>query len=310
MTGEAAAPRPGLHTVLHGPYGLRAGWRILGYLLLFAGAGVVLASMAAAIGGRVAALASFPVMLGSSVLAGWGMLMLVDRRSPGALGFALDPAGIRDSVVGLGVGGAMLGAAVLLLAVASMARWVADDGTVPEYVAALATSFVFFAVAAAAEEAVFRGYAFQALVQGVGVWPATVASSALFAYLHAGNPNVTWGALANIFLAGVMLAVAYLRTRSLWFATAVHVGWNWTMASLLDFPVSGLPSRAPLYTAVETGPDWITGGSFGPEAGIAASLTIILGTVWMWRTRWIGESPRMRALRPLVDDVAGPEARP
>jgi uncharacterized protein len=38
--------------------------------------------------------------------------------------------------------------------------------------------------------------------------------------------------LANIFLAGVMLAVAYLRTRSLWFATGVHLGWNWTMATL------------------------------------------------------------------------------
>lgn len=309
MTPEAAAARSGLHTVLYGPYGLRAGWRILGYLLLSAGVGVMLASIAAAIGGKVAALASFPVMLGSAILAGWGMLALVDRRRPGALGFALDPAAVKDSAAGLGIGGAMLGAAVLLLAVASMARWVADDGTVSEYVAALATSFVFFAVAAAAEEAVFRGYAFQALVQGVGVWPATLASSALFAYLHAGNPNVTPGALANIFLAGVMLAVAYLRTRSLWFATAVHLGWNWTMASLLDFPVSGLVRDMPLYTARETGPDWVTGGSFGPEAGIAASLTILLGTVWMWRTRLIGESPRMRALRPLVDDVTGAEAR-
>jgi membrane protease YdiL (CAAX protease family) len=310
VTGEAAAPRSGLHTVLYGPYGLRAGWRILGYLLLSAGTGVVLGSIAGAIGGKVAALAGFPVMLGSAVLAGWGMLALVDRRRPGALGFALDPAGIKDSAAGLGIGGAMLGAAVALLAVASMARWVADDGTVSEYVAALATSFVFFAVAAAAEEAVFRGYAFQALVQGVGVWPATLGSSALFAYIHAGNPNVTPGALANIFLAGVMLAVAYLRTRSLWFATAVHLGWNWTMASLLDFPVSGLVRDMPLYTARETGPDWVTGGSFGPEAGIAASLTIVLGAVWMWRTRLIGESPRMRALRPLVDDVTGAEARP
>ena len=309
MTQDAAA-RPGLHTVLYGPYGLRAGWRILGYLLLSAGLGVMLSSTAAAIGGRIGEVATFPVLLGSSLLAGWGMLALVDRRRPGALGFALEPAAIRDSAAGLGIGGAMLGAAVAVLAVASMARWVADEGTVPEYVAALATSFAFFAVAAAAEEVMFRGYAFQALVQGVGVWPATLVSSALFAWLHAGNPNVTWVALANIFLAGIMLAVAYLRTRSLWFATAVHLGWNWTMASLLDFPVSGLVRDMPLYTARETGPDWVTGGSFGPEAGIAASLAIALGTVWMWRTRFLGESPRMRALRPLVDDVMGAEARP
>lgn len=300
-----AAPRSGSHWILEGPYGLRAGWRILGYFLLAAGAGVILTSIAAAIGGRVAENAAFPVMLASALLAGWGMVVFVDRRPPGALGFALEPAAVKDSAAGLGIGGAMLAAAVVLLAVARMARWVADEGTMPEYVAALATSFAFLAIAAAAEEAVFRGYAFQALVQGVGVWPAVVGSSALFALLHANNPNVTPVALANIFLAGVMLAVAYLRTRSLWFATAVHLGWNWTMASLLDFPVSGIVMDMPLYTARETGPDWVTGGSFGPEAGIAASLTIAAGAVWMWRTRWLGESARMRVLRPLVDDRLG-----
>lgn len=306
---EHAAPRSGIDRVFYGPYGLRAGWRILGYLLLSAGAGIILSTLAAAMGGRIAQQAGFPIMLASALVAGWGMLVLVDRRRPGALGFALEPAAVKDSAVGLGVGGAMLAGAVALLAVASMARWVADEGTMPEYVAALATSFVFFAVAAAAEEAVFRGYAFQALVQGVGVWPAAVGSSALFALLHANNPNVTPVALANIFLAGIMLAVAYLRTRSLWFATGVHLGWNWTMASLLDFPVSGIVKDMPLYTARETGPDWVTGGTFGPEAGIAASLAIAAGAAWMWRTRWLGESPRMRALRPLVDDRV-PEGRP
>jgi membrane protease YdiL (CAAX protease family) len=309
MTQDAAAPRSRLHRILYGPYGLRAGWRIAGYLLLSYGAGIVLATLFAAVGGRIAQMSAFPVFLGSSLLAGWGMLALVDRRRPGALGFALEPAAAKDSAAGLGIGGAMLGAAVALLTVASMARWVADDGTMPEYVAALATSFLFFAVAAAAEEAMFRGYAFQALVQGIGVWPAVLASSALFAYAHGGNANVTPLALANIFLAGVMLAVAYLRTRSLWFATAVHLGWNWTMASLLDFPVSGHVRDMPLYTARETGPDWVTGGPFGPEAGIAASLTIVLGTVWMWRTRFLRESPRMRELRPLVDDRLPAEAR-
>jgi membrane protease YdiL (CAAX protease family) len=297
-----AAPRSSIHWILQGPYGLRAGWRILGYFLLAAGAGVVLTAVAAGIAGDVGETASFAIMLGSALAAGWGMVTFVDRRRPGALGFALDPAAAKDSAAGLGIGGAMLVAAVALLAVAKMARWVADEGSMPEYVAALATSFAFLAVAAAAEEAVFRGYAFQALVQGVGVWPAVVGSSALFALLHANNPNVTPVALANIFLAGVMLAVAYLRTRSLWFATAVHLGWNWTMASLLDFPVSGIVMDMPLYTARETGPDWMTGGAFGPEAGLAASLTIVAGAVWMWRTPWLGESLRMRALRPLVDD--------
>ncbi len=305
---QDAAPGSGSHNLLHGPYGLRAGWRILGFALMAMGAAVVLSSFAQVLRLPMGMNATFAIGLAAAVLAGWAMLALVDRRPTGALGFAVEPAAIRDSIVGLGIGGALLGGAVVVLAVASMARWVADEGTMPEYVAALATSFGFFAVAAAAEEAVFRGYAFQALVQGIGTWPAVLASSALFAYAHGGNANVTPLALGNIFLAGVMLAVAYLRTRSLWFATAVHLGWNWTMASLLDFPVSGFVLDVPLYTARETGPDWMTGGPFGPEAGLAATVTITLGTAWMWRTRRLGESPRMRELRPLVDDRLGADA--
>jgi uncharacterized protein len=304
-------PRGALDALLFGPHGLRAGWRFL----LFA----VLAWVIGAAGYQLAwrfipsasLLDDVLVMLVASLVAGWVMIVFVDHRRPGALGFAADPAAVKDSAFGTGVGCVLLAAAVLLLAMARMARWVADTGSAWEYVAALATSFAFFALAAAAEEAAFRGYAFQALVQGIGAWPAVVGTSALFALAHGGNPGVTPVALANIFLAGVMLGVAYLRTRSLWFATGVHLGWNWTMASLLGFPVSGLNEfDTPLYDVRELGPDGITGGPFGPEAGLAATLVILAGTAWMWRTRRLGESERMMALRPLVDARLGAGARP
>jgi uncharacterized protein len=294
--------------VFFGRHGLRAGWRILLFVMLLLPLASALASAMTRLqppgAGRL--LSSAIVMLVSSLVAGWVMLMVVDRRPAGALGFAADPAAVRDSAVGTAAGGGMLALAVTLLAMAGMARWVADTGSGWEYVAALGQSLAFFAVAAAAEEAAFRGYAFQALVQGIGAWPAAVATSALFALAHAGNPSVTPVALANIFLAGVMLAAAYLRTRSLWFATAVHLGWNWTMQSLLGFPVSGLNEwDTPLYDVRTTGPDLLTGGPFGPEAGLAATLALAAGTAWLWRTRRIGESARMAALRPLVDDRMG-----
>jgi hypothetical protein len=204
--------------------------------------------------------------------------------------------------VGFGVGAAILGAAVLLLWATGSVRWVADSGTVPEFAAALTLSLVHFAIAAAAEEAVFRGYLFQALVQGIGRWPAVLVGSVLFALAHRDNQHVDWLALGNIFLAGVMLSVVYLRTRSLWMATAVHLGWNWMMSALLDFPVSGLQLDTPLYDAREVGADWWTGGSFGPEAGLAATAMILAATLWMLRTPLLAEREGMRALRPLVDD--------
>ena len=310
----APVRRGAVDAVFFGPYGLRAGWRILLFALLVMVLGSVLYPLLAAViragpADPMRGIMAYAVMmLAASLVAGWVMLAAVDRRPPGALGFAADPAAGRDSAVGFAAGGAMLVLAVLLLTMASMARWVADTGSAWEYVAALSTSLAFFAVAAAAEEAAFRGYAFQALVQGIGAWPAILGTSALFAWMHAGNPEVTPVALANIFLAGVMLALAYLKTRSLWFATGVHLGWNWTMQSLLGFPVSGLNEfDTPLYDVRELGPDVLTGGPFGPEAGLAATLAIAAATVWIWRTRRLGPSARITALRPLVDARLGPE---
>lgn len=303
---EASAPRTTAHIVFQGPYGLRAGWRLALYAPLFVVASGIFGAGVAAAGLRHSMLATTSAALFGALVAGWVMIRVVDQRPLGALGFAAEPAGLKDSAVGTLAGGAMLGAAVVLLAVAGTARWVAEPGTVSEYVAALGRALVFFWVAAALEEVLFRGYPFQALVQGIGVSPTLLVTSALFTYVHGNNPSVTALALANIFLAGFMLGVAYLRTRSLWFATAVHMGWNWAMAALLDFPVSGLrPFDAPYYDAHETGADWWTGGAFGPEAGVAATITLALGTAWLMRTRRIGESARMRELRPLVDARIG-----
>ncbi|HET7232193.1 MAG TPA: CPBP family intramembrane glutamic endopeptidase [Longimicrobium sp.] len=291
--------------VLYGPYGVRAGWRIG----LWLGAFVFLAALIfwgiMAAGVRPGLEITTAVELFTAVVTGIALLVLVDRRAPGALGYAADPAGPRDSVLGFGLGGTAIALAAVVLTVAGTVRWVADSGSWPEYVAALAGALVLFAVAAAAEEAIFRGYAFQALVQGIGAWPAVLASSALFALAHMGNPSVTWVALANIFLAGVMLGWAYLRTRSLWFCTGVHLGWNWTMSALLDFPVSGLIRDTPLYDVASLGPRWMTGGNFGPEGGIAASAVIVALTALLVWAPWLRESARMRELRPLVDSRLG-----
>jgi hypothetical protein len=272
---------------------------------------VVLGSLAGGLGVRPSFGAQVSIELAAALIAGWLLIALLDGRRPGALGFAADRAAPRQVATGLALGGGAILLAAGVLAVAGSARWVADRGSVPEYVASLAAALAFFAVAAAAEEALFRGYAFQALVQGIGAWPAVLLSSAAFALAHGRNPSVDWVAMANIFAAGVMLGWAYLRTRSLWFCTAVHLGWNWTMAAVLEFPVSGLRSDVPLYSEVSVGPRWFTGGGFGPEGGVAATLAIVLLTVLLLRARWLRESAAMRALRPLVDDrLLAPEGRP
>jgi len=293
---QAPAERPGLPARVW-----ETAWKIVLYVVLFAAFAIIGAKLTR--GGSFGSVSwtGITVSLLAALLAGWVMLIGVERRPVGALGFALGPAAPREAVAGIGIGGGLIAAAVVLIALTGAAHWIPDDGTVPGYVETLAGGLAFFTLAAALEEVLFRGYPFQVLVRGIGAWPATLLASALFAAMHAANPNVRPLGLWNIFLAGILLSAAYLRTRSLWFATAVHLGWNWTMSSLFDFPVSGLQLDTPLYTAVETGADWWTGGSFGPEAGLAATVVLVAGTAWLLRTPRLRPSDEVRALGPLVD---------
>lgn len=285
---------------------LRAPWRIL----LFLGLGFVLY-----VAGSLVAVTVFgPPGTGKTLLfwqaiplvaalgAGWVLLAAVDRRRPGALGFAWTSHTVREIWAGLLIGGGALAVVVGALAAAGWIGFAADEGTAGVYVRTLALDLAAFTVAAAFEEAAFRGYPFQVLTQAIGPVAATLLASAAFAVAHLGNPNVTAIGLLNIFLAGVLLSAAYLRTRSLWFATAVHVGWNWTMASLFDLPVSGLGFfNTPLYDVAETGPDWMTGGPFGPEGGLGATVAFALALVAVQRLPGLDEAPEMRELEPLVD---------
>ncbi len=283
---------------------VRALWRLLLFFLLTL---VVLALFARVqplfqtLTGLSAAAAGTTGSLVAAVVGGSLMLVLVDRRPAGALGFGLTRAVPRELALGLAITGGALALVVGGLTLAGEVAWTHDAGTATGYMWELVRDLALWGVAAAAEEALFRGYAFQVVVQGVGAAPATVLLSALFALTHRGNPNVDALALVNIFLAGVLLSLAYLRTRSLWFATALHVGWNWTMGTVLALPVSGLVLvNTPLYDAHAAGPRWVTGGAFGPEGGVAGSIGFVLALVVV-AVAPLREAARMRELHPLVD---------
>jgi membrane protease YdiL (CAAX protease family) len=273
-----------LRALYVGKHGVRAGWRILLWVLLFVALGVVSGAGVRAAPTEAREWLSILSALGAALAAGWIVLVAVDGRPPGALGFPLHREVPREALWGFALGGGAIGLTTAMIVVTGGARWVPDTGGAAEYVRVLVAALGFFALAAAVEEVIFRGYPFQALVEGIGAWPATLLASVGFSLLHAENPGIGRLAFVNIFLAGVLLSVAYLRTRSLWFVTALHLGWNWTMAALLDFPVSGLMRDTPLYDAVERGPEWWTGGAFGPEAGFAATAVLVGATVWFARS--------------------------
>lgn len=286
---------------------LRSGWRILLFLVIAFAIQVLGSSLLLLLplgSGPATMVATTAVTLVAAVAAGIQLLRTVDRRPAGALGFHLSRSAAPELLWGLLLGAAILVAVVVPQLVFGTLELRSDPGDVASWAGTMLLGLGLLAIPAAAEEAVFRGYPFQALTEGVGPIAATVIFSGLFAAGHANNPNVGWIAVANIFLAGVLLSFVYLRTRSLWSATGVHLGWNWAMAVGFDLPVSGLELvDTPLYDVAESGPDWVTGGAFGPEAGIAGTLAFGLGMLLVWRLPAFRESEAVRRLEP---PAAGP----
>jgi len=285
--------------------------RIALFVLLFAVLTVLLASVLATAGisldGRTRLLAT-GISLVVAVAVGAALLHWLDDRPAGALGFPLHRGAARELGLGTGIGVVGLAVAALVLLALGKLAYGPDGGTAGTWITIVAGDFALFLIAAAAEEAMFRGYPFQVMAQRFGPAFATMVTSVGFAFAHGQNPNVTVLGLFNIFLAGVLLAIAYLKTLSLWFATGVHVGWNWAMASLFDLPVSGIPwFDTPLYEPVVGTPAWLTGAAFGPEAGLVGTIGFGIALLAVLKLRSVRIVDATIALRPLaLPDATSP----
>jgi hypothetical protein len=107
----------------------------------------------------------------------------------------------------------------------------------------------------------------------------------------------------------VWLAIAYLKTRNLWFPLGLHWAWNWTMGAVLGLPVSGIEALTPypLLRATDLGPAWLTGGSYGIEGGAACTVALIISTIFIWRTRLFAPTEEMLRLTNQENPLPQPQ---
>lgn len=197
----------------------------------------------------------------------------------------LDSTAARPRVVALGLalGAVAIGVPSAILVGVHWLREVPGDAE--SWWAGAARVSLLLAPAALAEELLARGYVLAMLVRWWG-WPWAIAATSLsFGALHLRNPGATPESIALVTLAGVFLAAVLYATRSLYAAWAAHFAWNATMAVAFHVAVSGLPLESPGYRYVDAGPDWATGGVWGPEAGLPAGLMMIAGSVWLFSRR-------------------------
>ncbi len=243
--------------------------------------------------GRLLFAGIYALMISALLAVSWIFIWAFDRRSFRTLGLWFYPRWGRELAAGVGIGAALqLFVGLALVTARGVSYHGITVGVRHALVGILATGGLLVLVAAF-EEVAFRGYGFQRLVEAVGPLGAVATFSGLFGVVHLSNPSATPLSTANTVLAGVLLAVAYLRTRALWLPIGLHWAWNFTMGPILSMPVSGINLGPTLLKVETTGAIWLTGGAYGPEGGVVVTAACLVTIVWLARTRRLAPSPAM-----------------
>lgn len=270
-------------------YQLRAGWRVLIFIIAFtliSMPSVYLVLLLAKVSGLskeyneiVLKVITTIIPLGLSFF----LLKKLDKRSTDYLGLRTDRTGFMELAWGLLIGFVMLTIAVIIPYFMGYVTLQIAPEPPSYFLSGLAFNLLLFIVVGFNEEILFRGYIFQATGEGLGFIGSTLLYSLFFGVAHLGNPNVSVFGIVNIVLAGILLSLAYIKTRALWMPIGIHIAWNFTQGYIWGLPVSGTTILQPLVIAQEIGPDEITGGTFGPEGGLMCSIVCIGACLFIWK---------------------------
>lgn len=237
----------------------------------------------------LATVLTVPPMLAAT----WLFVRFLDRRGLASIGIRWPEGGRRMAwrqlaTTSLGVF-VLLGVWLALMFALADVRFLGLSGRFREpsagwpapQILLLTALLLGFLIQGGLEELIVRGYIYRALKERWRPWLAALASSVLFSLLHAANPSVSWIALVNIVLAGMVLAALVERSGSLWSATLAHGVWNWAVACVFSLPVSGIRIFR-LFDVSITGDDRLTGGGFGPEGSLALTFLALLLALALW----------------------------
>lgn len=203
------------------------------------------------------------------------------------LGLRWDRRAGRDLAAGLAITGlAMLGIFAVELALDGIAVVPSPRLAFGE----LGKWFVEKAFASFREELMMRGMLLSGLVLALrGRRVLAVLLSALaFGCIHLSNPGATPLSVFGNALGGVVYGMAFLLAGSLWLPIGLHFAWNFVQGPVLGFPVSGMAAGG-LQQVRDLGPAWLTGGAYGPEAGLVGFLFrfVVIALVMLWlRSAW------------------------
>jgi uncharacterized protein len=276
--------------IFYNDRGLRAGWRLLIYFamifVLAWGAGLIAkrvssghataapsSDFARAIFQGIGELVLFLVLL----LLAW-IMSKIERRNVGVYGLPLQRIVISGFIRGYFLWG-LLPLAILLSILRALHVFYFGNLSLLnlQVLGWGALWFFFFLLVGFFEEYSFRGYFLYTLADGIGFWPAAIIQAILFARVHMGNGGETRIGIVAAGIFALFAAATVWRTGNLWLAMGAHAGWDWGQSFFFGVNDSGLKVTGHLLNPVPAqGPDWLTGGSVGPEGSV---LTLIFWTL-------------------------------
>jgi hypothetical protein len=275
------------HNIFVGPNGIRAGWRLAIFLALnFAfiygivhipGVRSLLPSQqiftAKGLLFSEGLLSLLPLLLAA------GVMTLIEKRSFADYGMPLNEALGKRFWQGVPIGFIMLS---LLLGLIAALHGFSVDGVGVGGTAAVSLAvlyFIGFIFVGVFEEFSFRGYMQSTLQSSIGFWPAAIILSIVFGAIHLGNSGE---AKIGAFMAGcfgLVAAFALRRTGNIWYPIGMHASWDWGETYFYGTPDSGILAQGHFLSSSFRGPEWLTGGSVGPEGSWFVFLVMILWAI-------------------------------
>ncbi|KAA0253374.1 MAG: CPBP family intramembrane metalloprotease [Chloroflexi bacterium] len=219
----------------------------------------------------------------------WAWLKFVEKRPFWTLGYEAKNI-LSQYGRGLLIGALMFAGAVGILALFGSVSLEQGDPAQQGLSALGGVILVLFGwvVQGGAEEALFRGWVLPVIGARHRAWIGLLVSSVIFAAIHGLNPNLSVIALLNLVLYGVFAGLYAMREGSLWGISANHTVWNWVQGNFFGLQVSGTSAGGGMvFNLMETGEDWLTGGAFGPEGGLAVTMVLVVSIAVM--LFWKGE---------------------
>jgi len=286
MEVQAVTVRPPdqIRFIFFNDHGLRAGWRLAIFFGLLFPIGFV-ALMLRSLGPQFPGMSPYRTILGETglflpvALTSW-IMSRIEKQEMGSYGLPLRRGALSDFVAGYIVWGFL---ALTLLLATMRALNVFDFGSLALHGNNILKFGLLWGVAfllvGLFEEYLLRGYMLRTLADGIGFWPAAIVLACLFAWGHSFNNNETRLGVLMTAVFALFASITLRLTGSLWLAVGAHAGWDWAQSYFYGVPDSGVLTSGHLLNSSYHGPEWLSGGSTGPEGSVLVLVLLIAMSV-------------------------------